>query len=47
MVKCLTIDFLSAKSSLWSMENKKLKEFSKKYYRPENHANVVALNVGK
>ena len=28
------------------MENKELKEFSKKYYRPENRASVVALNVG-
>ena len=28
------------------MENKKLKDFSKKYYRPENRANiVVALDV--
>ena len=29
---------------LW--KRKKLKQFSKKYYRPENHANVVAaINV--
>ena len=46
MVKWLTKETFSAKSNLWSTENKKLQEFSKKYYRPENRANaVVALNV--
>ena len=47
MVKWLTKEFLFAKSNLWSIENKKLKQFSKKYYRTENDANVSALKVGK
>ena len=40
------INFFS-KSNLWSIENKKLKEFHKKYYRSENRAYVLALEVGK
>ena len=47
VVKWLTKEFLFAKSNLWSIENKELKESSKKYYRPENRANVLALKVGK
>ena len=29
------------------MENKKLKYFSKKYYRPDTRANILALKIGK
>ena len=45
VVKWLTIFF--SKSNLWSIENKKLKEFHKKYYGSENRAYVLALEVGK
>ena len=29
------------------MENKKLKYFSKEYYRPDTRANILALKIGK
>ena len=39
------MEFLFLESSLWSIENKKPKEFGKECYRPENCPNVVALKV--
>ena len=44
MVKWLTIEHLFPKSSLSSMENRKLQGITK-FYRPENCANVVATKI--
>ena len=39
--------YFFSKSNVWSIENKKLKEFHKKYYGSENRAYVLALEVGE
>ena len=45
MVKWLILEFLFPKYSLCSIENEKLKELSKKYYRPVNYPNVVVPKI--
>ena len=45
MVKRFSTEFLFFKSILWYIENKKLKNLNKEFYRPDNCPNVAAFKV--